>query len=170
MLAHFSEDSSITHFVPRPSPAAPDALPCVWAIDRWHTPLYLFPRACPRVAFWTLATTNDVDRTCWFGTVAARMVIVVEAAWLARIRATALFRYQMPPVTFAPVFDHGVYTSTRAVTPEHIQPIGDLLDALTLEDVEVRVTPSLVPLAHKLMRTSLHWSLIRMRNARGWAA
>jgi hypothetical protein len=34
--------------------------------------------------------------------------------------------------------------------------------------IELRFCPSLVPLSHALMQTTLHYSLIRMRNAQGW--
>jgi hypothetical protein len=36
--------------------------PLVWAIDAWHQPMYLFPRDCPRILYWPLATTNAADR------------------------------------------------------------------------------------------------------------
>ena len=56
-LYHFSDDPSITRFVPRPvlvpatRPPGSDWLngPLVWAIDEWHQPMYLFPRDCPRI-------------------------------------------------------------------------------------------------------------------------
>jgi len=47
--------------------------------------------------------------------------------------------------------------------------IGDLLAAIAAADVELRIVPSLVPLGRAIIQTTLHFSLIRMRNARGWA-
>ncbi|MBA2308744.1 MAG: hypothetical protein H0W01_05455 [Pseudonocardiales bacterium] len=48
---HFSEDPTITEFVPRTgAPGAPDEC-LVWAIDDEHAPAYWFPRDCPRVTF-----------------------------------------------------------------------------------------------------------------------
>jgi len=34
--------------------------------------------------------------------------------------------------------------------------------------MESRITPSLVPIGRAIIKTTLHFSLIRMRNARGW--
>ncbi len=43
-------------------------------------------------------------------------------------------------------------------------PLGRLEEA----SVELRLLPSLVALGERLVATSLHYSLIRMRNAAGW--
>ena len=56
-----------------------------------------------------------------------------------------------------------------AIRAPTCQPVGDLLAALTDAEVELRITPSLVPLGRAIIQTTLHFSLIRMRNARGWA-
>ena len=52
--------------------------------------------------------------------------------------------------------------------PLRVEPVGDLLAALTGAGVEVRIMPSLVPLGRAISQTTLHFSLIRMRNAAGW--
>ncbi len=167
-LSHFSEDSTITRFVPRSPLSRPEVEPLVWAIDDWHAPVYFFPRDCPRVCFWPLPTTTPEDAACWFATVPCRMVIAIESAWLERLRAARLFRYRMPTETFADIHDHGVYVSREPVVPRSVAPVGDLLAALTDAGVELRITPSLVPLGRAIIETTLHFSLIRMRNARGW--
>ena len=51
-LFHFSEDDSITEFVPHIPPTNPTQRAAVWAIDEEHSPLYWFPRQCPRVSVW----------------------------------------------------------------------------------------------------------------------
>jgi hypothetical protein len=168
-LFHFSEEPDIREFMPRPAPIL-DGQEVVFAIDKWHAPLYYLPRDCPRVTFWPLPASlpEHVDR--WFGHVAGRMVIAIEAAWLDRLRSTALYAYVFHPQGFESLRDHGVHVSRRTVRPERVQPVGDLLSALTGAGVELRVCQSLVPLGHAIVQTSLHWSLIRMRNAAGWTA
>src|SRR5262245_48233554 len=150
-LYHFSEEPNIQRFVPRPPLARPEVEPLVWAIDAWHAPTYYVPRDCPRVAFWPLPTTTDEDRQRWFRTVTGQMVIAIESAWLERLRATRLYRYVMPEESFAPLvtleegkrYFHGVHVSRDTVIPLRVEPVGDLLEALTAADIELRICPSL---------------------------
>jgi hypothetical protein len=166
MMYHFSEDDSIQHFLPRPHPTHPDKPPMVWAIDGWHAPLYFFPRDCPRVAFWATPDTTEEDRQRFLAHTTARMVIAVESRWLKRIQTSNLFVYHLPEDTFS-LFDEGAgyYTSLEPVTPVKVEPVGDLLTRLADADVELRITPSLLPLHDILPQTTLHVSMIRMRNA-----
>ena len=168
-LYHFSEEPDITEFVPRPAPHL-GGESVVFAIDDWHAPLYFVPRDCPRVTFWPLDTSLPEHAERWFGHVSGRMVIAIEAAWLERLRTTALYRYVFDEQGFESRRDHGVHICRSTVVPLRVEPVGDLLKALTASGVELRVCPSLVPLGRVIVRTSLHWSLIRMRNAVGWEA
>ncbi len=167
-LSHFSEDPTITRFVPRPPLARPEVEPLVWTVDDRHAPLYFFPRDCPRVCFWPLPTTAPDDAARWFAAVPGRMVIAIEGAWLERLRSARLYRYRMPEETFVSIHDHGVHVSREPVMPLSVAPVGDLLAALADAGVELRITPSLVPLGRAIIQTTLHFSLIRMRNAHGW--
>ena len=167
-LYHFSEDPTIARFVPRPPLARPEVEPLVWAIDAWHAPVYFFPRDCPRVCFWPLPTTTPDDAARYWATVPARMVIAIESGWLERTRTIRLYRYLMPEETFADIHDHGVHVSREPVVPLRVEPVGDLLAVLADAAVELRITPSIVPLGRAMIQTTLHFSLIRMRNARGW--
>src|SRR5690242_18830335 len=58
-LFHYSEDPSITTFVPRVPRSNPRQRAAVWAIDGQHAPLYWFPRDCPRVTVWA---NDDAQR------------------------------------------------------------------------------------------------------------
>jgi hypothetical protein len=168
-LYHFSEEAGIVAFEPRPAPAL-GGQAVVWAIDEAHAPLYYLPRDCPRVTFWPLPTSRAEHVERWFGHVAGRMVIAIEAGWLERVRRTVLYRYVFEEEGFESLEDHGVHIARRTVAPLRVEPVGDLLEALATSGVELRVCQSLVPLGRAIMRTSLHWSLIRMRNAQGWTA
>ncbi len=167
-LSHFSEDPTIARFVPRAPLARPEVEPLVWAIDDWHAPIYYVPRDCPRVCFWPLPTTTAADSARFYATVPARMVIAIEGAWLDRLRTTRLYRYTMPGETFEDLPDYSGSVSRATIVPLKVEPVGDLLTALVATGVELRITPSLVPLGRAIIESTLHFSLIRMRNAQGW--
>jgi hypothetical protein len=169
ILYHFSEEPDIARFEPRAPLERPTVPPMVWAIDEWHAPMYLVPRDCPRACFWAGPATSDQDRERWLGGVDARMVIAIEAAWLDRLRRTALFRYRLPPAGFAlHDADGGHWVSRDPVVPLAVEPVGDLLAALAASGVELRVTPSLIALWQRVIRSTLCFSGTRLRNARGW--
>ena len=176
-LYHFSDDPAITRLVPRAvavdGPRAPDREwlngPLVWAIDQWHSPAYLFPRACPRVLWWPLPDTTETDRERYWGTRRdTRMVACIEWAWLERLRSTALYRYTLPPAGFIDVRDHGVHVNHSEVMPTAMTVIDELPEALARANVELRLMASLTPL-RGMWETTLHVSGIRLRNAQGWS-
>jgi hypothetical protein len=168
MLYHFSEDPTIERFVPRAPLAHPDMEPLVWAIDAWHQPMYFTPRDCPRVLFWPLPTITPADHQRFWAYVSDRMVLAIEAAWFERLRTTQVYRYVMPGDTFESLHDAGMYVSRETVVPLRVEPLRNLIDELRAAQVELRVCRSVVPLADAVIDSSLHFSLIRMRNAQGW--
>jgi hypothetical protein len=170
-LYHFSEEPGIAVFEPRVAPSSTLGEPVVWAIDDRRQVMYFFPRDCPRTCFWPGAHTTDADRERFFRGVDARMIIAVESAWLERIRTTTLYRYTMPPETFEPGDESaGHWISRQAVTPIAVERIDDLLGAIVKEDVELRITGSLVELWKSVIQSTLDFSGTRLRNAAGWQA
>ena len=168
LLYHFSENPTIQEFVPRAPLAHPETEPFVWTVDDWHSPLYYLPRDCPRVCFWPLPTTTLEDREAFFSTVSGRMVIAIESGWYERLIAASLYQYTFDEATFFPTHDHGVYLSRATVRPQKVERMGHLMERLLEANVELRLCSSLVPLGERIIHTSLHFSLIRMRNAIGW--
>lgn len=163
---HFSEDPAITSFVPRKPISYPDHPPCVWAIDDWHSPLYFFPRECPRVAFWKSPNSKRKDTQRFLVGSEAKMVIAIESGWLQDMKKVKLYRYTFAPESFS-CFDEnaGYYTSREKVVPLTIEPVGDLIEKLLDCDVELRITPTLIPLHEAIAASSLNYSMIRMKNA-----
>ena len=164
-LLHFSEDATITRFDPRPLPGKPDGDALVWGIAPDRAALYLFPRDCPRVGYWATKTTSASDRYRFLSQTAAARVLVIESAWVQRLCACELFAYHLPSDTFLPGGMEGYYTSKAPVIPHSVLPVGDLLAALAAENAELRITPSLWPLHDALLDSTLHFSMVRMRNA-----
>jgi len=179
---HFSEDPNIRVFVPRPVPARAPSLPgspspvsghemVVWAIDEWHSPLYYFPRDCPRIMVWRLPTTTEDDVARWLGGSTATRVACIEWGWLDRLRAAALYRYTFSAESFvfldAVRASPGTWLSYDAVEPVSVTLVGDLLAALSDADVELRLMPSLTPW-RGVWGSTLHASGVRLRNAKDW--
>ena len=51
-VLHFSEDPTITRFVPHVAATARQPAAYVWAVDAVLAPAYWFPRQCPRAMAW----------------------------------------------------------------------------------------------------------------------
>jgi hypothetical protein len=120
------------------------------------------------VAFWPLPATSADDRAAWRTDEQTRMVIAIEHRWVERLLSTPIYRYHLPGHTFVDCEDHGVHLSRDVVVPTRVERIPSSMRALEDARVELRLLPSLVALSEALMKTSLHWSLIRMRYAEGW--
>lgn len=169
-LFHFSEDPGIHVFVPRTPDHRPDVPPMVWTVDQERAWTYLFPRECPRVLLWPTPDTTAVDLDRWFGGRPDARIACIEWAWLDRMHSTPLFRYEMDPAQFRPLEDDPwMWVSSAAETPRSVDPVGDLIAALRLENVELRLMPSLAPL-DGAWEHSFHFSGIRLRNSIGWPA
>ena len=169
-LHHFSEDPGIAVFHPHVAKTSSVQEPLVWAIDDWHAPMYYVPRDCPRACFWAAERTTAGDREHWFHGLEPRFVMAVEATWVDRIRETVLYRYEMPPTTFASRLDEsGHHVSRESVVPIGVEPMGDLLGAILREGVELRIVDRLGPLWRRIHPgTTLLFSGTRLRNAIGY--
>ena len=164
-MYHFSEEPGIARFEPHVPRTNPDHPPAVWAIDDWHAPLYWFPRDCPRVTAWP---RTDDERTAFgaaFHTDAPR-VHAIEMGWLARVRATTLYRYAFDADAFAP-WDaaSGQWISRAAIEPIDVDVVGDLLDAHATAGIELRLCRSLWPIHDLATSGSWDFSIVRLGNA-----
>jgi hypothetical protein len=166
-LLHFSEDPSITSFTPHVAATARENQPYVWAADFDQAPSYWFPRDCPRVLTWASARTTTLDRERFLG--AASRVHAIEYAWLDKLRSTVLYAYRFDKSRFVPYGspEPHAYVSTDTVRP--LQPpdqVGPLLEAHAAAGIELRLFVNLWPYWNGVMRSTLGFSGIRLRNAR----
>ena len=174
-LFHFSDDPTIKRFVPRavdiPAQRTPgmDWLngPLVWAIEEAWQALYLFPRDCPRILLIPTHDTTDQDRERWLPNHHAAMVAHIETAWLDRVHAAHIHRYELPVQHFEDLRDAGMWVSRREVEPLTLQTMTNLPAALAAMKVELRALDTLSPLK-QVWSSTLHASGIRLRNARDW--
>ncbi len=174
-LYHFSENGKILQFTPRrvkvPAKRAEGMEwlngKLVWAIDSPHSPLYLFPRECPRIIIWRQPQSKAKDVAAYWHDPSKHMVAYFEENWLERIQSTHLFRYALPSKSFVDLKDAGMHVSDQTVNPVNVQPVGNLLTALKDAGVEIRPIADLGGLK-PAWNTSLHVSGIRLRNAQNW--
>jgi hypothetical protein len=163
-LWHVSEEPAIERFEPRlcDRHSIPDEA-LVWAVDTRHLPLYWFPRDCPRATFWANGGTSPEDVGRWLDGDPARRVHVVESAWLPSMREARLYAYRLPEEPFEP-WDR-FFVSRVPVEPIEIVALGDLLGLHAGARIELRFAPALHPLWDDVVRSTLDFSGIRLRNA-----
>ena len=95
-VLHFSEDPTITRFVPHVAATAQQPEAYVWAVDHGRSPDYWFPRQCPRAMAWTGPDTTAEDRDRIVGAGCGERVHAVEYGWLEAIRTARVFAYRLP--------------------------------------------------------------------------
>lgn len=162
-LFHFSDRDDLDVFVPRAPLRHPDAEPLVYAIDEPHSPLYLFPRDCPRIGVWPEGDPRSmrllIDRRC-------------EAAW----RGQSLFRYEFDPRDgFVDCHDHGVWIAHETVRPVGKTVLRSLPREIAGHGLSVEIVASLAQASREFFdpierrfTTSLHVSMIRMSLLPDW--
>jgi hypothetical protein len=167
-VLHFSEDPTITRFVPHVAATASRPEPYVWAVDAINAPSYWFPRDCPRAMAWLTPTTSAADREAVLGPGGGTRVHVVEYAWLERIRAVELYAYRLVASEFEPLgepWTHA-FVSTRAVEPVGApEPIGSVLRLHAEAGIQLRVLDNLWAFWDFVVASTLGFSGIRLANA-----
>ena len=168
-LFHVSEEAGILIFEPRPSPSFFKAITgdVVFAIDGKLLHNYLLPRDCPRVTYHAAPATTVADKEKFIGSSSADHIIPVESGWYQRIKETTLYCYEFLADDFI-IIDEcaGYYVSYQPVIPLSVTPVTDIIAELLSRNIELRLTPSLIRLADAVSTSSLHFSNIRMRNAK----
>ena len=158
-----SEDPTLEVFVPHHHKLHASDEPLVWAVDARFMWLYWCPRDCPRACWCANESTSEDDVERWLDGDRTRRVAAIEHAWLERMRTVQLFAYRMPPETFEP-WDK-FFVSRETVAPLELAELGDLLARHADAGIELRLVPALYPLWDDVIRTTLDYSGIRLRNA-----
>jgi hypothetical protein len=167
-LFHISERPGIKLFEPRPSPSVFDEITgnVVYAIAEQLLHNYLLPRECPRVTCYPSAKTTAKDKARFFDNTTANYIIAIENKWYKQIIETTLYCYEFDPANFI-LLDEcaGYYISYKPVEPITETPIIDLIPELLKRNIELRFTPSIIEFGRAVSKSTLNFSLIRMRNA-----
>jgi hypothetical protein len=163
---HYSEDGTIKRFAPHVPPTNPSHPACVWAVDAAHSPLYWFPRHCPRISVWAYDDAQQQVLTELFETEASR-ICAAETSWLDRVRRATIYRYAFDGSLFQPwVEADGQYISPDVVHPERVELLDDLLALHADAGIELRFTPRLGVLMDRVLVSGLPFSFVRIRDAR----
>ena len=162
ILFHISEEPNIDVFEPRQTATNDKRL--VWAIDEEHLRNYLVPRDCPRVTYSAGPRTTESDRERFLGSSAA--VLAIETGWYERMRSCRLHCYHLPGGTFELADEcAGYFVSRVPVKPLRVEIIDNIVAAVLMRGVELRVQPSLWELRDAVIASTLAFSIIRWRNA-----
>ncbi len=163
---HYSDDGGIARFAPQVSHTNPSHPPAVWAVDEARSPLYWFPRNCPRISVWANDEAQQATLTATFGTEASR-ICAAESRWLDGVRRARVYRYAFDGGKFAPwVEADGQYISDEVVYPRAVDVLDDLLALHAEAEVELRFTPRLGTLMDRMLASGLPFSFVRIRDAR----
>ena len=165
-VLHFSEDPSITEFVPHVAATARLPRAYVWAVDYDHAPSYWFPRNCPRALIWASPRTSPNDREEFLG--ASWRVHAIEYRWLEAMRSTVLYAYRFSAVDFAPMGAPEPHARVATTTLRPLGPpqrVGSLLDAHEAAGIELRLLANLWPYWKRVIASTVGFSGIRLRNA-----
>ena len=165
-LLHFSEDPNIKVFTPHVPASSPDNPPLVWAVDEAHAPGFWFPRQAPRACCWNIGKPlTEIGRSLLAMGAGDRMH-AIESVWLDRMRACKLYFYRFDAAPFTLYNrDAGYFSTTDAVEPLSVAPVGDLLALHAEAKIELRIVPNLWPLIDAIVESGLEFSIIRKMNA-----
>ena len=168
-VLHFSEDPTITRFVPHVAPTSSERAAYVWAVDHARCPDYWFPRDCPRAMAWTGPDTTDADRDRIVGPGCGSRVHAVEYGWLDAMRTVRLYAYRLPAAPFGRIgaFTNAVVATSPVEPLGPPEPVGDLFALHEEAGIALRVLPNLWPFWDEVTASTMQWSGIRLRNARG---
>jgi hypothetical protein len=168
-VLHFSEDPTITRFVPHVAATSGVPEPYVWAVDADRAPDYWFPRQCPRAMGWVGPQTTAADRDRIVGAGCGRRVHAIEYRWLPALCSVTLYAYRLPARPFTPIgapVPHAV-VATRPVEPlGPPEPVGDLLALHEQAGIQLRLLDNLWPFWDEVVASTVEFSGIRLHNAR----
>ena len=163
---HYSEDGTIRRFAPHVPQTNPGHPASVWAIDAAHSPLYWFPRHCPRISVWARDAGEHARYTEIFQSEASRLV-AAETGWIERIRDGSIYRYTFDSSAFRPWDEaDGQYITHEVVRPLRVERLDDLLALHAAAEVELRFTPRLGALMDCILQSGLPFSFVRIRDAK----
>ncbi len=168
-LYHISEEAGIRVFHPRPSPQKYDGIngDVVFAVSDEMLHNYLLPRDCPRVCYYAKPDSTAEDIEVFIGNTDKRFIINVEENSAESISNTKLYLYELQAEDFTLLdIGAGYYISCQSVKPQKVIVIENIPEELSKYNVEVRTHTSLTELAESVAKSSLQFSIIRMRNAK----
>lgn len=159
-LFHVSHNSNIKHFEPRLHTSGREL---VWAIAANRLVNYLLPRDCPRICIWPTTKTSTGDKALLAN---SGHSIFIEKAWRTRAEIAQLYLYKFKPDQFALEDENaGYFTTSKPQTPIDMISLNQPLAQIEAMGATLKCETNLWPLAAKVEKSTLGFSMIRMRNA-----
>lgn len=168
-VLHFSEDPTITRFVPHVAATAQQPGTFVWAVDHDRAPDYWFPRQCPRAMAWVRRETSIADRERVVGAGCGERVHAIEYGSLEAMRTVRLFAYWLPADRFRPIGTPEPYAQVATEPVEPLgppEPVGDLFGGHAYGGIQLRVLNNLWAFWDVVTSSTMGFSGIRLHNAR----
>jgi hypothetical protein len=168
-LFHVSENPTIKLFEPmKPKRVDLDqSTALVWAICERTLPNFLTPRDCPRVTYHVSTSTTKEDKLTYFSSSLTNHCVAIEQAWFEALLKTELTIYEFDPKNFVLQDDiAGYYVSHQTEVPINQFTIKDIPKALFENNIELRILPELFTLRDRIIKSSLNWSMCRMKHAK----
>ena len=167
-LFHVSHEMNIDQFIPR-FPTREDvdkSEGLVWALNEFCLPNFLTPRDCPRVAYYANEKTTEEDILKFFSS-SSRYCVAIENDWYERMVESVLYLYEFDISNFE-LQDEvaGYYVSRKTEIPISVTRLDNLFGELFKRDVEVRILDNLWTIGNAVQKSTLNWSLCRMKNAK----
>ncbi|WP_212982594.1 DUF6886 family protein [Paenibacillus cineris] len=129
--------------------------------------IIIFQEHAPESAFGQRMIQVNMDNERFFGMSRTSRMIAIETGWYERVKKGSIYRYIFDAADFELEEENaGYHVSRRPVIPMEVQRIDDLITAILNEGIELRITPSLQPLREQVLKSTVNFSMIRMRNAR----
>lgn len=167
-VLHFSEDPTITRFVPHVAGTAQQPEAYVWAVDATLAPAYWFPRQCPRAMAWAIPSTTTADRAVILGPGGGDRVHAIEYGWLERMMSVELYAYRFAAEAFRPIGDGRPHAQVAVEPVEPLAPperVGDLFELHRAAGIQLRVLVNLWEFWDAVITSTMEFSGIRLRNA-----
>jgi hypothetical protein len=162
-LFHYSEDPGVARFEPHVPRTNPNVAAAVWAIDEARSPLYWFPRDCPRVTVWANDAPQRRRLQQLFDTEGVR-VHAAPSSWSDEIAGCSLYEYRFDASGFDPWPEaEGQWIARRTVIPFDVVPVGDLFLRQREAEVDLRLVPDLQAMREMALDSGLPFSIVRYK-------
>jgi hypothetical protein len=137
----------------------------VWALTEPALPNWLTPRGCPRVGYRINDETTQEDILRFFSS-SSRHCVAIEHDWHVKMLETILYIYEFDVKNF--YFDDcaGFYVSDQTEIPISVTEYKNIYDELFKRNIEVRILNNLWELGEAVKKSTLKWSLCRMKYAK----
>ena len=139
----------------------------MWAIDAEHSPLYWFPRYCPRISVWATTSPSSRRRLSELFETEASRICRRRVRLVERVRDGTLFRYVFDAAAFTPWDEaDGQYVAVRGRAPRARRCRSTTCSPCTRRPTSNCGSRRLGALMDRILQSGLPFSFVRIRDAK----